>query len=153
MSSGGNLDKRTFVDLGNMEVQVAVMHSLDVRFVKVVVLQPSCRTTGLPSYLDAKVNYDTWHEHHKEDLPHIKFSGKVVVCQTYLRRFYVREQPVGTRVDQIPPWTTLANSRGTCKAYVIPMGYQYENRLRSWLTIAYYLRPLHENDVMAIIHM
>eukprot|EP00959_Pyramimonas_sp_CCMP1952_P145082 3037635-Pyramimonas_sp.AAC.1 len=31
-------------------------------------LQPICRTTGLPSHSNAKVNYDTWHEHHKEDL-------------------------------------------------------------------------------------
>eukprot|EP00959_Pyramimonas_sp_CCMP1952_P115595 2416499-Pyramimonas_sp.AAC.1 len=73
------------------------MHYLDVCFVKVVILQPSCRTTGLPSYFNAKVNYDTWHEHHQEDLPHIKFCGKVAVRQNYLRRFHFREQPVGTR--------------------------------------------------------
>eukprot|EP00959_Pyramimonas_sp_CCMP1952_P342012 7164889-Pyramimonas_sp.AAC.1 len=99
MSSGGNLDKRSFVDLGNKEVQDAVVHYLDACFFKVVMLQPSCRATGLPSYFKAKVNYDTWHEHHNEDLPRITFCGK----------------PVGTWVDQIPPWTTLANSTGTCK--------------------------------------
>eukprot|EP00959_Pyramimonas_sp_CCMP1952_P401978 8423275-Pyramimonas_sp.AAC.1 len=39
------LGKRTFVDLGNQEVQDAVMYYLDVCFVKVVVPQPNCRTT------------------------------------------------------------------------------------------------------------
>eukprot|EP00959_Pyramimonas_sp_CCMP1952_P158294 3310514-Pyramimonas_sp.AAC.1 len=33
LSSGGNLDKRSYVDLGNKEVKDAVMHYLDVRFV------------------------------------------------------------------------------------------------------------------------
>eukprot|EP00959_Pyramimonas_sp_CCMP1952_P312896 6549454-Pyramimonas_sp.AAC.1 len=90
LSSGGNLDNRAFVDLGNREVDV---------------LQPNCRTSGLPSYFNAKVNYDTWHEHHKEDLPHIKLCEKVAVRQNELRRFYLREQTVGTWADQIPPWT------------------------------------------------
>eukprot|EP00959_Pyramimonas_sp_CCMP1952_P133752 2797046-Pyramimonas_sp.AAC.1 len=115
LSSGGNLDKRAFVDLGNREVQDAVVHYLDVCFVKVVILQPDSRTTGLPSYFNAKVNYDTWRGHHKADLPHIKFCGKVAVRQHNLRRFYLGEQPVGTRVDQIPPCATLAKSKGTCK--------------------------------------
>eukprot|EP00959_Pyramimonas_sp_CCMP1952_P071034 1483080-Pyramimonas_sp.AAC.1 len=43
--SGGNLDKRTFVDLGNKDVQDAVMLYLDACFVKVVMLQPNCRTS------------------------------------------------------------------------------------------------------------
>eukprot|EP00959_Pyramimonas_sp_CCMP1952_P132136 2762840-Pyramimonas_sp.AAC.1 len=94
------------------------MHYLDVCFVEVVILQPSCRKTGLPSYFNAKVNHDTWHEHHKEDLPRIKFCGKVAVRQNDVRRFCLREQPVGTRVDQIPPWTTLANGKGTCKVHM-----------------------------------
>eukprot|EP00959_Pyramimonas_sp_CCMP1952_P108414 2266942-Pyramimonas_sp.AAC.1 len=72
------------------------MHYFDVCFVKVVVLQPGCRTTGLLSYFAAKVNYGTWHEHHKEDLPRIKFCGKVAVRQNDLRRFYLGEQPSGT---------------------------------------------------------
>eukprot|EP00959_Pyramimonas_sp_CCMP1952_P136827 2863226-Pyramimonas_sp.AAC.1 len=91
------------------------MHYLSVGFVKVVMRQPSCRTTGVPSYFNAKVNYDTLHEHHTEDLPHIKLCGKVAVRQNGLRRFLLREQPVGAWVDQISPWTTLATSKGTCK--------------------------------------
>ena len=65
LSSGGNLGKRSYVDLGDRRVQDAVMHFIDVCFVKVVILQPNCRTTGLPSYFNAQVNYDTWYEHHK----------------------------------------------------------------------------------------
>eukprot|EP00959_Pyramimonas_sp_CCMP1952_P037431 783363-Pyramimonas_sp.AAC.1 len=63
LSSGGNLDRRSFVDLGNEEVQNAATHYLDVSFVKIVMLQPNCRTTVLSSFSNAKVNYDTWHEH------------------------------------------------------------------------------------------
>eukprot|EP00959_Pyramimonas_sp_CCMP1952_P048698 1017136-Pyramimonas_sp.AAC.2 len=91
------------------------MHYLDVRFVNIVILQHNCRTTGLPSYFNSQVKYDTWHEHHKEDLPHIKLCGKVALRQNDLRRFYLREQPVGTWVDQIPPWTPLAKCKGACK--------------------------------------
>eukprot|EP00959_Pyramimonas_sp_CCMP1952_P298665 6247017-Pyramimonas_sp.AAC.1 len=82
---------------------------------RAVVPQPSCRTTGLPSYFNAQVKYETWHEHRKADLPHIKFCGKVAVRQNDLRKFYLREQPVGALVDQIPPLTTLAKSKGICK--------------------------------------
>eukprot|EP00959_Pyramimonas_sp_CCMP1952_P183491 3836578-Pyramimonas_sp.AAC.1 len=71
--------------------------------------------TGLPSCFKSQANYDTWHEHHKEDLPHIKFCGKVLIRQDDLRRFYLQEQAVGTWVDQIPPWTALATCEGICK--------------------------------------
>ena len=93
LSSGGNLDKRSYVDLGDRRVQDAVMHFIDTCFVNVVILQPNCRTTGLPSYFNSQVNYDTWYEHHEEDLPHIKFCGEVAVRQDDLQRFYLREQP------------------------------------------------------------
>eukprot|EP00959_Pyramimonas_sp_CCMP1952_P027778 582940-Pyramimonas_sp.AAC.1 len=115
LSSGGNLDKRTYVDLGNKEAQDAAMHYLGVCFVKVVILQPSCITTGLPPYFNAKVNYDKRHEHRKEDLPRIKFCGKVAARQNDLRRFYLGEQPLGTWAGQIRPWTTLVKSKGTCQ--------------------------------------
>eukprot|EP00959_Pyramimonas_sp_CCMP1952_P248598 5196359-Pyramimonas_sp.AAC.1 len=108
LSSGGNLDKRSLVDFGNKDVQDAVMHYLVACFVKVVILQPNCRTTGLPSNFNFQVNYDNWHEHHKEDLPNIKCCGKVAIRQNDLRRLYIGQHPVGTWVDQIPPWTTLA---------------------------------------------
>eukprot|EP00959_Pyramimonas_sp_CCMP1952_P247574 5175605-Pyramimonas_sp.AAC.1 len=106
MSPRGNLDERSCVDFGNVDVQDAVMRYQDMCFVKVVILQPNCRTTGPPSYLDSQVNFGTRHEHRKGDLPHIKFCYKVAVRQSGLRRFYLREQPVGTWVDQMPPWTT-----------------------------------------------
>eukprot|EP00959_Pyramimonas_sp_CCMP1952_P407377 8537962-Pyramimonas_sp.AAC.1 len=74
-----------------------------------------CRTTGRPSYFNAKVKYDTRHEHRKEDLPHIKFCRRAPVRQDDLRRLHLREQPVGTWADQIPPRTILAKSEGTRK--------------------------------------
>eukprot|EP00959_Pyramimonas_sp_CCMP1952_P038065 796454-Pyramimonas_sp.AAC.1 len=54
------------------------MHDLDVCFVKVVMRQPNCRRIGLPSNFNAKVNYDTWHEQHQQDLPHIKLYVKIM---------------------------------------------------------------------------
>eukprot|EP00959_Pyramimonas_sp_CCMP1952_P139560 2920690-Pyramimonas_sp.AAC.2 len=51
LSPGGSLDRRYYVDFGNKEVLNAVMHYLDVCFVNVVILQPNCRTSGLPFYL------------------------------------------------------------------------------------------------------
>eukprot|EP00959_Pyramimonas_sp_CCMP1952_P205696 4301586-Pyramimonas_sp.AAC.1 len=96
LSSRGTLDKRSDVDPGNKDVQDAVMHYRDVCFVNVVMQQPNCRTTGLPSYSNSQANFDALHEHHKEDLPHIKFCGKVALRQNDLRRFYSREQPLGT---------------------------------------------------------
>eukprot|EP00959_Pyramimonas_sp_CCMP1952_P409897 8590554-Pyramimonas_sp.AAC.1 len=59
VSPGGNLDKRSFVDLGNKGVQDAAMHYLGVCFVNIVRLQPNCRTTGLPSKCNSQVDYDT----------------------------------------------------------------------------------------------
>eukprot|EP00959_Pyramimonas_sp_CCMP1952_P206711 4322924-Pyramimonas_sp.AAC.1 len=35
--------------------------------------------------------------------------------QNDIRRLYLRAQAVGTWVDQIPPWTTLAKCQGTSK--------------------------------------
>eukprot|EP00959_Pyramimonas_sp_CCMP1952_P299119 6256921-Pyramimonas_sp.AAC.1 len=104
-----------YVDRGNNEVQDAVMHYSEVWFVDVVILQSNCRRTWPPSYFNTKVNYVTRHEHHKEDLPRIKYCGRAAVRQDDLRRFYLREQPVGTWVDEIPPWTTLAKREDTRK--------------------------------------
>eukprot|EP00959_Pyramimonas_sp_CCMP1952_P396458 8306451-Pyramimonas_sp.AAC.1 len=87
LSSMGNFDKRSYVDFANKDVQDAVMHYLDVCFVNVVILQPNCRTTGLPSYFKLHINFDTWHEHHKEDLPHNKICGKVAIRRTVFDGF------------------------------------------------------------------
>ena len=108
LSSGGNLDKTCHVDLGNREVQRVVIHYLNTCTVTTVVLQPNCRTTRLPSYFNAQVNYETWLEHHKEDLPHITFCGVVATLQYDKDRYFLREQPTGTWVDEIEPWKILS---------------------------------------------
>ena len=51
--------------------------------------------------------YDTWNQRHQEDLLHIKFCGQVALKQMQLGRFFLREQPTGTWIDQIPPWTIV----------------------------------------------
>eukprot|EP00959_Pyramimonas_sp_CCMP1952_P093287 1952752-Pyramimonas_sp.AAC.1 len=48
----GDLDIPSLVDLvdpGNKDVQDAVMHYLGVCFVNIIILQPSWKTSGLPS--------------------------------------------------------------------------------------------------------
>eukprot|EP00959_Pyramimonas_sp_CCMP1952_P008357 174753-Pyramimonas_sp.AAC.1 len=86
LSSGGNLDKTTCADLGDPSVQRAVDHYFAVCRVRVAVLQPSCRTTGPPSYYNYKANHSTWEQHHKEGLPHITYCGKIAVTQDNARR-------------------------------------------------------------------
>ena len=61
------------------------------------------------------INYDTWLKHHLEDLPHIKFAAEVALLQDDLNRYYLREQPRGTWVDQIPPWTDVVKRGNTHK--------------------------------------
>eukprot|EP00959_Pyramimonas_sp_CCMP1952_P156955 3282115-Pyramimonas_sp.AAC.1 len=59
-------------------------------------LQPSCRTTGAPSYYNYKGNRKTWEQHRKEDLPHITYCGKIAVAPDDARRWFMREHPTGT---------------------------------------------------------
>eukprot|EP00959_Pyramimonas_sp_CCMP1952_P238870 4991701-Pyramimonas_sp.AAC.1 len=49
LSSGGNLNKRSYVDFRNKDPQGAVMHYLDGCLVNVVILQPNCRAPVQPS--------------------------------------------------------------------------------------------------------
>eukprot|EP00959_Pyramimonas_sp_CCMP1952_P029332 615772-Pyramimonas_sp.AAC.1 len=58
-------------------------------------LQPSCRTTGQPSYYNYKTNTNTWEQH--------------PVAQDNARRWFIREQPTGQWVDDISPWEELAD--------------------------------------------
>eukprot|EP00959_Pyramimonas_sp_CCMP1952_P303046 6340977-Pyramimonas_sp.AAC.1 len=62
LSSGGNLDKTTCVDLKDPSVQRAVDHYFAVCYVRVAIRQPNCRTTGPPSYYNYKANYNTWEQ-------------------------------------------------------------------------------------------
>ena len=117
LTSGGNLDKKTNVDLGKPTIQRIIIHYLHNCHVETVILQPNCRTTGLPSYFNAQVNYETWLLHHNEDLPHIKFCGRIAILQDDLKRHYLREQPRGTWVDEIEPWDKLILRPNTVKTH------------------------------------
>eukprot|EP00959_Pyramimonas_sp_CCMP1952_P121084 2531536-Pyramimonas_sp.AAC.1 len=86
LSSGGNLDKTTCVDLGDPSVQRGVDHYFAICYVRVAILQPSCRRTGPPSYYNYQANYNTWKQHHKEDLPHTTHCGKIAVTPDNARR-------------------------------------------------------------------
>eukprot|EP00959_Pyramimonas_sp_CCMP1952_P194832 4074233-Pyramimonas_sp.AAC.1 len=65
LSSGGNLDKTTCVDLRDPSAQRAIDHYFAACHVRVAMLQPSCRTIGPPSYYNYQANYNTWEQHHK----------------------------------------------------------------------------------------
>jgi len=102
--SGGNLDLVTGCDLGDPTTQRAVNHYLANCNVMVAILQPNCRTTGRNSYYNSIMNYDTWKKHHVEDLPHIKYCGEVAHKQMKRGRYFMREQPLGTWIDDMSPW-------------------------------------------------
>jgi hypothetical protein len=111
LTSGGNLDIVTGCDLGDPNVQKALFHYLDKCYVLVTVLQPNCRSTGKLSNFNAIHYHDTWDAHHKEDLPHIKLCGAVAEKQMELNRYWLREQPTGTWIDEIEPWSRVAKHK------------------------------------------
>ena len=104
LTSGGNLDLVTGCDLGDPKMQAAINHYLRTCHVMVVILQPNCRSTGRNSHYNAVMNRETWLRHHEEDLPHIQYCGRVALLQMELKRYWMREQPVGTWIDEISPW-------------------------------------------------
>ena len=108
--SGGNLDLTTDCDLGDPKVQQAIDHYLDTCDVLVAIIQPNCRTTGPPSYVNHEHNHDTWQKHHNQDLPHLKYCGHVAQKQVQRGFHYLREQPAGTWLDSISPWFELERS-------------------------------------------
>ena len=79
LESGGNLDLNTQCDLGDPATQKAIDHYLDVCHVRGAVLEPHCRSVGRPSYFNAKGNPFTWSNHFEEDLPHLRYCGKVAL--------------------------------------------------------------------------
>ncbi len=105
--SGGNLDLVTGCDLGDPATQKAINHYFNVCHVLVAVLQPNCRTTGRNSYYNWYANHGTWKKHHEQDLPHIQYCGHIALTQIKKKRFFIREQPAGTWIDHIPPWTEV----------------------------------------------
>ena len=68
------------------------------------ILQPNCRSVGKLPYFNEKVNPQTWKRHYDEDLPRIEYCGQVALTQLSLRRHFIREQPEGTRMDEIKQW-------------------------------------------------
>ena len=104
LSSGGNVDLTTGCDLGDPEVPKAVIHYLKTCNVLVVFLQPNCRTVGRLASFNSVMHHDTWRKHHEEDLPHLKFCAIVALLQIELGRYFLREQPNGTRLSEIDPW-------------------------------------------------
>ena len=107
LASGGNLDLVTGCDLGDPKVQEAVNHYLDTCYVLCAVLQPNCRSTGSFSHYNRVHNYNAWHKHHVEDLPHIRYCGHVALRQAKHERYWIREQPSGTTIDDIEPWPAV----------------------------------------------
>ena len=104
LNSGGNIDLTTGCDLGDPAMQKAINHYLDTCNVLVTILQPNCRSVSKLAYFNATVNHSTWQRHYNEDLPHLKYCGEVALRQLRLNRYFLREQPAGTQLDEIDPW-------------------------------------------------
>eukprot|EP00974_Lingulodinium_polyedra_P063531 6133876-Lingulodinium_polyedra.AAC.1 len=47
------------------------------------------------------MHYDTWNNHHVQDLPHIQYCGQVALQQMEHGRYFIREEPAGTWIDHI----------------------------------------------------
>ena len=107
LSSGGNIDLTTECDLNNPATRDAVLRYLTKCYVMVAILQPNCRTTGSFSHYNALMYHDTWHKHHLQDLPHLKFCATVALFQINAGRYFLREQPAGTSLDCIAPWNQV----------------------------------------------
>ena len=112
LSSGGNIDLTTGCNLDHPEVQKALFHYLDTCYVLVTILEPNCRSVGKFSNINAIKYHDTWRRHHEEDLPHIRFCGKVALRQRSYDRHWLREQPEGSWIDDIAPWDEVARQPG-----------------------------------------
>ena len=111
LTSGGNLDLNSGCDLGDPATQRAIDHYLETCHVLVTILQPNCRSVGKLAHFNMVMNYDTWHKHHEEDLPHISYCGRVALKQLRLKRYFLREQPAGTQMDQIDPWPMVRQDK------------------------------------------
>eukprot|EP00959_Pyramimonas_sp_CCMP1952_P300924 6295716-Pyramimonas_sp.AAC.1 len=111
LSPGGNLDKRLYVDLGNKDVQDAVMHCWGVCIVNVGILQPICRTTGLPSSIHKSTM--TRGMNTMRETFHLSRVVGGLPCVKMTSDGFLRGRPMGTWVDKKPPWPTLAKCEGT----------------------------------------
>eukprot|EP00974_Lingulodinium_polyedra_P031791 3062484-Lingulodinium_polyedra.AAC.1 len=65
---------------------------------------PICRTTGPNSYYNSLMHYETWNNHHAQNLPHIQYCGQVATKQVEHGRYFIREQPAGTWIDHVELW-------------------------------------------------
>ena len=81
LKTGKNFDLVTGFDLGNPRHQQEVLQYVAANHVMIVVMAPSCRSTGAPSYLNAHIHYETWKATFEEDMPHIMFCGRVALLQ------------------------------------------------------------------------
>eukprot|EP00959_Pyramimonas_sp_CCMP1952_P050980 1064786-Pyramimonas_sp.AAC.1 len=86
LSSGGKFDKRTGADLGYWKVQQSILRFLRICKVGLIILQPACRITGLPSYFNAMFKCNIWWKHNPEYSPHSIVCGPVARTQDDLRR-------------------------------------------------------------------
>jgi hypothetical protein len=107
LSTGENFDLQTGVNLDSPDEQNWVLKYLETQRVLVVVMSPSCRSTGPPSRLNRAINYDTWEAHYHEDRPHIAFCGKVALFQLDHGRHFFCEQPHPSYIWNVRPWNEV----------------------------------------------
>ena len=107
LRGGRNFDLVTHIDLGDPQTQKKALEYLDTHDVLVLVMGPQCRTLGPTSNLNASINYDTWLEHYKEDMPHVRYCGRAAIHQLKKGRHFIAENPYPTWLVEEPGWKEL----------------------------------------------
>ena len=104
LSTGGNFDIVTGVDLNDPKQQSRLDEYIDRARPLVAVLQPTCTAFGPQGRQNMSINYDGWERSFLRDSPHCAYCGEVALKQISDDRFYIREQPYPTTMDDLDPW-------------------------------------------------
>jgi hypothetical protein len=84
----------------------------------VAVMAPTCAPYGPMSNVNFSSNYDGWYRSWQNASPHARFCGEVALIQLRHGRYFLREQPFPTYMDEEPPWPTV-RSHPSVRAEVI----------------------------------
>eukprot|EP00959_Pyramimonas_sp_CCMP1952_P098836 2066494-Pyramimonas_sp.AAC.1 len=114
-------------------------------------LQPNCRATGPPSYYNYQANYNTWKQHHNEDLPYISYCGKIATGPKDTAGDYIKKPTDITSNDEaiLKPFERLKCNGKHVHAQPcnkeLSLAQKYTRRLQSAFVEAVYLAKSIDN--------
>ena len=112
LHTGNNFDLVTHVYLKDPATQHAAMKYIEQEQVLVVVMGPTCRTMGPTPHVNRAINPDMWLKHYKQDMPHVRFCGRVTLTQVKKGRHFICENPHPTQLWYEDPWPLVAQQPG-----------------------------------------